>query len=190
MPVSHETVLFDVHGFAVWPLLSDPAIGGSPTYGPSVRVPGIQSVGFNPNFVGAEVKGDSRVIARRSKVDRIGLTTGHAKFSLDVHAVILGLAVQDTTVGSVDIASHTVNGYNPLPYFKAAFIIDETDVGVGSVVNILWKCMLTGGALTGGNTDQFHSPGLDLEAIPLYCNDAMWTPRIYDTVQPLSSAGV
>lgn len=190
MAVSHQTTLFDVHAFAVWPLLSDPSNGGSPTYGASVKVPGIQSVGFNPNFVGAEVKGDSRVVARRSKVDRIGLTTGHARFSLDVLAVILGTTVADTTVSSVDIATLTLNGFNRLPYFKAAFIIDETDVGVGSVVNILWKCMLTGGSLIGGQTDQFHSPGLDLEAISLDCNDAMWTPRIYDTVQPLSSAGV
>lgn len=189
MPVSHETVLFDVHQFAVWPLLSDPAIGGSPTYGPSVRVPGIQTVGFNPNFVGAEIKGDSRVIARKSKLDRIGLTTGHAKFSLDVHSVILGLPVTDSLVNGVNIAAQTINGYNPLPYFKCAFTIDETDVGVGSVVNILWKCMLTGGALTGGATDQFHSSGLDMECIPLYCNDAMWTPRIYDTVQPLATSG-
>ena len=189
--LTRETTLFDVHHAAVWPLIGDVRGAASASYGASVSVPGIQQVGFQPNFVGGEVKGDSQVQARRSKIDRIAFTCTESHFSLDVAAVIFGLAVQDITTevaGATDGSYVDLDGDQRLPYFLFSFVIDETDPGVGSVLNVAWKCMLTGGALMGGQTDQFHSPGLDFEAIPLLSTGRLWRPYVLGDVVNIGSA--
>ena len=105
MPLSHETVMFDVHDCKVAPLLTD-NFGEAPTYGPLVDVPGISEVGLDPNFVTAELKGDARVIAKKGRIDRFNFSGTYSKLALDVLGVIIGADVQDQAAGTAS----TVNG--------------------------------------------------------------------------------
>jgi hypothetical protein len=168
MPVPHETVTFDVHDFKVYPLLTD--TGASPTYGPAVDVPGIAEVSLEPNFITAELKGDAKVIAKKGRIDKFNISATYGKVSLDVLEAILGGAVTDNA--STD-STWELLGTNSLPYFKAAFKIDDLDSGLGTLAVTLYKCQLTGGTLISGQTDEFGQPEMEIEGIPLASNDVL-----------------
>jgi hypothetical protein len=104
MPVAHDTVIFDVHDAQVAPMLSD-TVGALPTYGSWVDVPGAAEVGFDPNFVTAELKGDARVMAKKGRIDRVNLSITFGMLSLDVLSTIYG--TQTTDVAEVAVAPIT-----------------------------------------------------------------------------------
>lgn len=163
MPVSHETVTFDVHDAKVYPMLSDTA-GEAPTYGPAVDVPGIADVSTDPNFATAELKGDARVMAKKGRVDRINASATYGKLAQDVLKTIMGGRIDD----NAEVSSRWyLTGNNALPYFKFEFKIDDVDVDLGTLQVVLYKCNLTGGTLISGSTDNFGQPELQLEAIPI-----------------------
>lgn len=163
MALGHETVMFDVHDFRVYALLTDVA-GASPTYATGVDVPGIAEVGLDPNLVTAELKGDARVIAKRGRIDRFNLSATYGKLDLDVLDVITPAVLTDVTStrSTARIASPA-----PLPYFMAQFKIEDVDEGIGTLNVTLWKCLLTGGTMLGGSTDSFGQPTMDLESIAI-----------------------
>lgn len=181
MPLTHETIVYDVHDFKIYPLLTD-ADGASPTYGAAVDVPGIAEVGLDPNFVTAELKGDARVMARKGRVDRVSISATYGKLSLDVLKVLLGGVVSDTASTA---AKWKLAGANSLPYFKAAFKIDDVDTGVGDVHVTVFKGQLTGGTLLGGSSDEFGQPTLELEAIPTEGTDELVEIEMHSTIVAL-----
>lgn len=186
MPVLHESVVFDVHDCKVYKLLTD-VVGGSPTYGPAVDVPGIAEVSLEPNFVTAELKGDARVIAKKGRIDRMSFSATYGKVSLDVLSVILGTTVVDSGTGTTETAKTTLKGANSLATFKLEFAINDVELGLGNITVALFKCQLTGGTLLGGSTDEFGQPTMDLDAIPLDSNDDMVDISFNETLAALSA---
>lgn len=182
MPLTHETVVYDVHDFKVYALTSD--TGASPVYGAAVDVPGIAEASMDPNFLTAELKGDARIIAKKGRVDKMTVSATYGKVSLDVLAAILGGTIQDTASTN---SRWRLLGDNSLPYFKAAFKIEDVELGLGDLHVTLYKCQLTGGTLISGQTDEFGQPTLELEAIPLDSNDVMVDVDFYDVATALSS---
>lgn len=182
MALGHETVIYDVHDFKVYPLTAD--TGASPTYGAAVDVPGIAEVSANPNLVTAELKGDARVIAKKGRIDKITGSATYGKISLDVLEVILGGSVVDTGETS---ALYRLLGNNSLPYFKVEFKIEDVELGLGDVHTRLYKCQLTGGTLLTGTTDSFGQPTLEFEAIPLDSNDQLMDVELLDEPTDLSA---
>lgn len=184
MAVAHSTVVFDVKDFKVYPLSSD--TGASPTYGSAVDVPGIANVTMNPNFITAELKGDSVVLAQKSRIDRMNLSATYGRLSLDVLKVLFGGTL---TEGASD-AEYNLAGTVTVPYFKAAFQIDDTELGTsnnGSVQVTLYKCTVTGGGLLNQQTDQFGQPTMDIQAIPSAGSAQVFmTVKFFDTTQTLS----
>lgn len=182
MPLSHETVVYDVHDFKVYALTADS--GASPTYGAAVDVPGIAEASMDPNFLTAELKGDARIIAKKGRVDKMTVSATYGKISLDVLSTVLGGTVTDTASTS---SRWRLLGDNSLPYFKAEFKIEDVDTGLGDLHVRLYKCQLTGGTLITGQTDEFGQPTLELEAIPLESNDYLVDVEFLDVVTALSS---
>lgn len=181
MSVTHESVMYDVHDFKVYPLSAD--TGASPTYGAAVDVPGIATVSLDPNLITAELKGDAKVIAKRGRIDKVACSATYGKISLDVLEVVLGGTVTDNGAVSAEMA---LSGNNSLPYFKAAFAINDADVG--SIHVIFYKAQLTGGTLISGQTDQFGQPTLDLEGIPATSNpDVFFKIGFYSALTALPS---
>lgn len=162
-PLTHETVVFDVHDCKVYDLVSDVA-GASPVFGAAVDVPGIAEVGLDPNLVTAELKGDARVIAKKGRTDRFNFSATYGKLAMDVLDVILGFVVDDVADTHVNAR---LKAPASLPYFALRFTIDDTSVGLGSLQTHLYKCQLTGGTLLGSSSDNFGQPSLQLEAIPI-----------------------
>src|SRR3954447_17740041 len=85
-----ETVTFSVHDAAVAPMLTDASSGGAPTYGPWIDVPGIQSTSLDPEFTTAVLRGDSRAIAHKGKIDSFTSAFNYSVLSLPVLHAILG----------------------------------------------------------------------------------------------------
>jgi hypothetical protein len=164
MPLAHATEVFDVEDCKVWKLLSDSA-SASPTYGPAIDVPGIAEVGFEPNVVSAELKGDATVIARKGRVDRINATLRFGKVSLDVLEAVLGGLVSDTGSAPNQESTWTVSAPGSLPYFKLGVRIVDVAEGIGSVLLVLYKCQLTSSNIFSVQSDQFGQPQLQVEAI-------------------------
>lgn len=160
-PVSHETVVYDVHDCKVYPMLTDVA-GSAPTYGPGVDVPGIAEVSVEPSFANSELKGDARVMAKKGRVDKMSFSATYGKVALDVLKIITGGTIVDIEDVS---AEWFLTGDNSLPYFKLEFKISDVDLGLGDLHVTLYKCNLTGGTLLGGSSDEFGQPEMELEAI-------------------------
>lgn len=185
MAAAHETVVFDVHDFKVYPLLTD--TGASLTYGPAVDVPGIAEVSLEPNFITAELKGDARVIAKKGRVDRCNVSATYGKVSLDVLAVVLGGTVTNAGSGAAETADWVLKGDNSLPYFKAEFKIADLDTGLGDLHVTLFKAQLTGGTLLGGSSDEFGQPEMQMEGIPTDSTDDMVSVKLFETETALSA---
>jgi hypothetical protein len=163
VPLSHESVVYDVHDAKVYPLLTD-ATGAAPTYGTGVDVPGITELSADPNIVSAELKGDGKVIAKKGRTDRINGSATYGKLSLDALAVILGGTVGDSASTQ---AGYRLAGPAPLPYFKLEAKIDDVDVGIGDLHIMIYKCQLTGGTLISTSSDNFNQPSFDFEGLSL-----------------------
>ncbi len=196
MPLSHATVVYDVNDCKVYPMLTDTP-GASPTYGAAVDVPGISEVSAEPNLVTAELKGDATVIAKKGRTDRINLSATYGKLSLDALKVIQGGVTGDTASTS---AGYRLAAPAALPYFKMEFQVQDLDIGIGSLIVVLYKCQLTGGSLINTSSDSFNQPSFTAEAlaiegtIPANTNTivaatlaAMMDVVFHSTVQPLSA---
>lgn len=163
MAAAHETILFDVHDFKVYPLTSDS--GASPVYGAGIDVYGIAEVGLDPNFITAELKGDGgKVLAKKGRVDRLTGNATYGRLSGDVLEVILGALASDP---SATQSRTRIKGGVSLPYFKAAFRIEDADNDIEDVLVTLYKSQITGGTLLGQSTDNFGQPTFEWEAISL-----------------------
>lgn len=180
MALSHETVVYDVHDFKVYQLLTD--TGASASYGAGIDVPGIAEASMDPNFLTAELKGDATIIAKKGRVDKMTLSATYGKISLDVLAAIVGGAIVDTASTS---SKWSLAGDNSLAYFKAAFKIQDVDTGLGDLHVTLHKCQLTGGTLISGQTDQFGQPTMEIEAIPLASTDELVDVEFLDVATAL-----
>lgn len=191
MPLSHSTVIFDVHDCKVYALLTD-AVGASPTYGAAVDIPGIANVGVDPNLVHAELKGDARIIAKKGRTDRINFKATYGKIAIDALAVILGGTVSDSGTTPNQMARMRLKSPAPLPYFKIEFKIEDVDEGLGDLHVVIYKAQMTGGTLLGTSTDSFGQPTFDAEGIAIQGSVgsdvgvmADWT--LYETLTALSS---
>lgn len=175
MAAETETILFDVHDLKVYPLTDDS--GASPVYGAAVDVYGVAEVGLDPNLVSAELKGDGRVIAKRGKIDRLNFSATYGRLAQEVLEVIMDF---DVSAPSVTQSRARLLAGNSLPYFKAAFRIEDADNGIEDVHVTLYKCQVTGGTLLGQSSDNFGQPTFEAEAIALAATDAAFLNLMAD----------
>lgn len=189
MPVTRETVTYDVHDFKVYPLLTDPGTGPSPTptYGPAIDVPGIAEVSMDPNLLTQELKGDARIIAKKGRTDKITGSATYGKLSLNVLAAVLSGTVTDSGSTPNQKAKYSLKGANSLPYFKCEFVINDVEPGLGNVLVRQHKCQLTGGTLLGQSSDEFGQPSFEWEAIPLDSTDDLLDIEFNETLTPVAS---
>lgn len=180
-----DTVVYDVHDCWVYPLSADS--GASPTYGTGVDVPGIASVGLDPNIVANVLKGDARVLDRRARIDEFSFSATYSKFSLDVLAVIFGTTVGDSGSGTGEVADVDIEGGNELPYFGIAFDIEDVDVGLDRLRVITYKTKLSGGTLISGATDAYGQPTFTAGAIATDAHNKMARFRLAENLADLTA---
>ena len=185
MAAQHEAILFDVHDFKVYPLTDDS--GASPTYGAAVDVYGIAEVGLDPTLVTAELKGDGKTIAKKGKLDRLSGTATYGRLSGDVLEVIIDAPTDDP---SANQARTRLIAGQKLPYFGAAFVIEDVDNGLEDVVVVVYKAQVTGGSLLGQSTDNFGQPSFTWEGIGLASTSVGWQDVMADIFFNNNATGV
>lgn len=186
MPITHETVLFDVKDCKVYSMTAD--TGASPTYGAAVDVPGIAQFGVNPDFATAILKGDGgKTLASKGKVPQVNASLTYGKVALDVLETVIDSAVTDSGSTPNQKATWRLLGSNKTIYFKVEVLIDDVEVGLGGVRVIFYKASLTGGGFLGQQTDQFGQPTLEIAGIAADSNDYMLDIVIDETLTQLSA---
>src|SRR4051794_12596563 len=95
MAITHKTKWFAVVDAKISPMTADPE-GGAATYGASVDVPGIKSVGLTWQITSKELRGDNKRLDVDVSITGIRLQFAHAKLSLDALAILLGGSVIDS----------------------------------------------------------------------------------------------
>lgn len=166
MPAATTTFTYDVAACNVYTMLTD-TVGGSPTYGAAVKVPGIQHAGWDPTFVSVDLRGDSTLIAKKGRIDRFHGRFQYAKPSQLVNAVIFGGTVVPSGVDPASESRWSLYAPATLPYFKVEFLIQAVDnqAGLAEVQVILPKCQTTVATFMDQATDAFASPTFEVDAI-------------------------
>jgi hypothetical protein len=182
---ARETVTFDVHDAAVAPMLTDASGGAAPTYGPWIDVPGIQQTSLDPELATSVLKGDARTIARKGKIDTFTSGFTYSVLSLDVLDAILGGEIDDTVAGQV---SWLVRGANSLPYFKAAFAIEDLSIGLAACHVTIFKAQVTGGSLFGQSTDEFGTRNFQVSGIPTLSDDMLVDVTLFEDAADLQES--
>lgn len=141
MPLSHTTRLFAVTDAKISKMLTDPP-AGTPTYGPSVDVPGIKSIPVDFDFVTADLTGDNRRLDQESVVMGAKIGINFAKLQLDLLAMMLGGTVTDSGVTPAQVATYSRLGTGTLGYWKIEATPSGGDVGIGDVHLVFHKCKL------------------------------------------------
>jgi hypothetical protein len=189
MAAATQTTVYDVADCKVYALLTDTA-GASPTYGAAVDVTGVSQVSLDPNVLTAEVNGDSTVIAKRGKIDRLKSKVQFAYVSLPVINVITGGTLTALGVDPTAEARWDFYGGKALPYFKLEFLIAGVDSGsaLSELQVILYKCIITVESFMAQSYNTFGQPSFDLEAIqPVNTSVGMGRIRILDAATGLSA---
>lgn len=163
MAVGRSSVMFDVLDFKVYPMITDGSGASAPTYGSGIDVPGISAVSLEPNVVTNEIKGDSTVIAKRGRVDKVTVSATYSKISMDVLASIVG-GVVEATPSANDLRYRFTSGAT-LNYFGAAIRVSDLDLGIDDCHFYVYKCQLNSASLLDQSSDEFGTQSFELDGI-------------------------
>jgi hypothetical protein len=179
-----QTFTFDVADAKIWPLESD-TIGAAPTYGTGIDVPGVNNVTVAPEFISAVLKGDSKTLARRARIDAFGFSCGYSLLSIDVLGALWNATVTEPATTS-DAQVLEVQGGGHLPYFGFGFQILDAEVGIGSINVYGLKVQVTGGNIFDQATDAFGGRSFQCAAIPTFSDNKMFRVKVHPTPTALS----
>lgn len=163
MTAPHRTHIFDVSDFMVWPMLSDPG-NASPTYGAPQDVPGVATVTVASDLITATLKGDARILDRKSRLDGVTLNVTYGSVDVDVNKILYKGYQTSGGSGTNEWVRWGTTGGQFLPVFAARFVIDDVDLGLDAVVCTVYKATISGGQLLGGASDNYNQPTADMAA--------------------------
>lgn len=168
-----ETILYNVDDAKVYPITAPGDETTAPTYGTPVDVPAFQTIGLDPEFVEASLKGDGRTIDQRSTLDRLTSSVEYGKIDLEVLPVIAG---GTTTTGTIatDNSRYVRKAGDAIPEFGLCARISEVDNPGASAMLALFRCKISGGTLFSAQQDEYGTPSFDVNAIGLPDDGAMF----------------
>lgn len=118
MPVVHTPhKWYAVDDAKLAALATDPT-GGTATYGTSVDLPGIKTVGISFEINNKELRGDNRRLESDSTLVGINGTFSHAKMNIDAVPILIGGTVVDSGVAPNQTARYRRIGTDSFSNFK------------------------------------------------------------------------
>lgn len=166
MPVTHVSKVFAVKDCRVSKLTADVA-GSAPTYGASVDVPGIKTVGIEGDMVTAELRGDNSRLDYSSAIGGVSASIEHAKLSLDVLNVLLGSAITDAGTTPNQTATLGIGSLDAPNYFRLQAVAVGADPIGGDVMFTLYKCVLDSFPELGLEEEDYRTSSFDVQCLPL-----------------------
>lgn len=181
-----ETILYNVDDCKVFPLTDPGDESTAPTYGSPVDVPAFQTIGLDPEFVEASLKGDGKIVDRRSTLESLSSTVEYGKIDVEVLPVIAG-GTTSTGATDTDHSRYVRRDGDAIPEFGLCALISEVDNPGAQAMLALFRCRVSGGTLFSGETDDYGTPSFDLGAIGLSDDGSMFAVDLDETP---ASAGI
>lgn len=170
-----ETILYNVDDAKVYPITAIGDGSTAPTYGSPVDVPAFQTIGLDPEFVEAALKGDGKTVDQRSVLDRLSSSIEYGKIDLEVLPVIAGGTVTTGTgVGDTDHSRYVRKAGDKMPEFGLAARISEVDNPGAHAIIAIFRCKVNGGTLFSAEQDDYGTPSFDVNAIGLPDDGSMF----------------
>lgn len=168
-----ETILYNVDDCKVYPIEAIGDESTAPTYGTPVDVPAFQSIGLDPTFVEAVLKGDGRTVDQRSTLDRLGATVEYGKIDLEVLPVIAGGTLSTGAIDT-DHSRYVRKAGDAIPEFGIAVLISEVDNPGATAMLALFRAKISGGTLFAAQQDEYGTPSFQVNAIGLPDDGSMY----------------
>jgi len=127
MSLTNETKSYSVDDCKVSKMLTDTVAGA--TYDTAVDLPGIRSIDFGQKFTTKDLRGDNKILAQHSKIEKISVKVENAKIPLAALAVLQGGSVADNGTTPNQTKTLTIKSTDTVPYFKIEAQVLETDIG-------------------------------------------------------------
>lgn len=170
-----ETILYNVDDAKVFPITAPGDESTAPTYGEPVDVPAFQTIGLDPEFVEASLKGDGKTVDQRSTLDRLTSSVEYGKIDLDVlPAIAGGTTTTGVTTDPTDQNRYVRKAGDAIPEFGLCARISEVDNPGASAMLALFRCKISGGTLFSAQQDEYGTPSFDVNAIGLPDDGAMF----------------
>lgn len=185
MALAHKTKWYAVDDAKIKKLTADPS-GGSPTYGTSIDVPGIKSVGISGDINSVELRGDGQRLDQASKLAGITVTFEFAKMDLDLLAATIGGTVADSGTTPNQLATWTLLGTDNLNYFGFEAQTKGVDTIGGDGHFAIGKLILTSFPSLGMAEEDYQTFSMEAAAIPLLSNGKYITTSLNETAVAIS----
>lgn len=156
-----ETILYSVDDCKVFPITAIGDSATAPTYDTPVDVPGFQTIGLDPQFTEAELKGDGVVLDSRSALDSVTGTVEYAKIGLNVLPSIVGGAVTNNATGDGDNYRYVRKNTDAIPEFGLCALVSEVDNPGAQALIAVFRCRINGGTFFSAEQDDYGTPSFD-----------------------------
>ena len=175
MALAHFTKVFGFADAKIYPLTADP-VGGSPTYGAGIDVPGVKTLEISGTVETKKLRGDNTLLDVFSVLTDVTGKLGYAKLSLDLLAVWLGGSVVDAGSGSTETATWDLTGSSAVRNWKieGKTPTDGVDLVGGDLHVVFHKCVLGSFPGMGFAEEDYQIPGLDFATTPLLGTGTKW----------------
>lgn len=188
--ISHVTKLYSVQDAKLFALLSDPD-GGTPSYGPGIDAPGIQSMVIGGDIETKSLRGDNRALASNSSLTDITIDVSNAKLSLDALAVLIGGTTTDAGTAPSRTASWDLTADNAiLPPFKIEGVTPPNGVDIiGADLHwVLYCCQLSKFPQLGFAQEDYQTASFSAQANPLISTGQWISAVLNETAVAIATA--
>lgn len=181
-----ETILYNVDDCKVFPITAIGDGSTAPTYDTPLDVPAFQTIGLDPEFVEAELKGDGKTVDRRASLDSLSASVEYGKIAIEVLPAIAG-GTTSTGTTETDHSRYVRKDSDQVPEFGLCALISEVDNPGAQAMLALFRCRINGGTLFAAEQDEYGTPSFDLGAIGLPDDGSMFA---IDLDQTPATAGI
>jgi hypothetical protein len=183
-----RSVVFSINDMKIYPMTDPGDDSTAPTYGAAVDVPGVMSIALDQSITEAVLRGDGKVLDRRSVLDSIELAFSYAKLDPAVLAVLDGGTV---TTGTDPVTTRYVRtATDSVPSFGFACLVSEVDKVGGAAKVYGYNAKLTGGGIFGASDNDYGDTSFDAKADPAQIDPGpMFSVDLEDVATALPADG-
>lgn len=187
MPISHVTKVFAVSDIKIFPLLTDPAAGPSPTYGAGIDVPGAKTMTISGDVNTVELRGDNGPLDRASSLTNVNVAIEWAKLSLDLLAAWFANTVADSGTTPAQKSIWQLLGTTNLGYFGIAGKAVGADVLTGDVQFTVQKAILSAFPEMGLAEEDYKTHSTEFATMPSLANQKWLAVTLNETQAALAA---
>jgi hypothetical protein len=159
-----RSVVFSVHDMKIYPVTDPGDSATAPTYGTAVDVPGIISISLDESMTESVLRGDGKILDRRSVLDSMDLSFAYAKLDPAVLSVLDGGTV--TTGADPVVTRYVRNAEDQVPAFGFACLVSEVDNPGGAAKVYGYNAKISGGGIFGATDNEHGEMSFDASADP------------------------